>query len=351
MDFEPNDEQRMIADSAARVFEDLGYPGRATGDAGWQALADLGLLDAAMPEVLGGFAAGLDDLLYLLVETGRKAAPEPLIGAAILPGLALSRAGEAAPAALSEGPYCLADGTGLSLTGGALSGQLSVVPGADLARALLVCLPGDRLSALPMDAPGLTRTACRLADGRGAADLELDGVTLAEGALGAPVPGLGDWLRDAAATAFAADALGAMLTLREMTLDYLKERRQFGRPIGSFQALQHAMVDIHHDTEHFLSLCHLAAHACGGDDAAARQRAVSALKLFLGVRMRKAAASAIQLHGGIGMTDEYALGQLVKRVLVADMLNGNAASHGARLAAIIADEIRAMPAKTEEKIA
>ena len=136
------------------------------------------------------------------------------------------------------------------------------------------------------------------------------------------------------------DALGALFAIREMTQSYLGDRKQFGRPLGSFQSLQHAMVDIHHDTEHFLSLTQLAALACDADDHAMRVRAAASVKTFLGGRMRKAAATAIQLHGGIGVTEEYALGRLVKRVLLADMLNGSADAHAARLARLIAEETR-----------
>lgn len=326
MDFTPNDEQRMIADSFAKVFAD--------GD-GWDALADLGLLSATYPEGMGGIGAGLGDLVYALIEAGRAATTAPLIGAAILPGLALSRAGAAAPAVGAATLALSADTDDLTVSDNSLSGTVQVVPGADVARAVLLCLPDDRLAVVACDGAGMQRDIYALVDGRGAADLRLSG---AQAMIGAPVPGLRDWLRDVAATAYAADALGAMLALRDMTLAYLKERKQFGRPLGSFQALQHAMVDIHHDTEHFLSLTHLAVRMCDGDDAAARMRMVSGLKRFLGGRMRRAGASAIQLHGGIGVTQEYALGGYVKRVLLADMLNGSSETHAARLAGIIACE-------------
>ncbi len=326
MDFSTTDEQRMIADSYARVFAD--------GD-GWAELSELGLLAATYPEDRGGIGAGLGDMAHALVEAGRAAALAPLIGAAILPGLALSRAGTAAPAVEGNGLCLSVETDEVVLAGERLSGVLRVVAGGDMAEAVLLCLPGDRLAAMAFDAPGVTRQTYALLDGRGAADVHLDGVKVT---LGEAVPGLRDWLCDAAATAYALDALGAMLALRDMTQAYLKQRKQFGRPLASFQALQHAMVDIYHDTEQFLSLAHLAARMCDGDDAPARMRTVSAVKRFLGGRMRKASASAIQLHGGIGVTQEYALGRYVKRVLLADMLNGSADHHGARLARIIASE-------------
>lgn len=348
MDFAPNDEQRLIAEGFARVFADQGYPAGSEGGDAWAALEELGLLAAAYPEAQDGIGAGMGDLVHALIEAGRAAAPEPVIGTAILPGLALSRAGAAAPD-VPEGRLCLAtDVSDLSVTDRGLDGVLRVVPGADAAEAVIVALADDRLAVVPMDR--FRRDAYRLVDGRGAADLHLSSVPLAAGA---PVPGLSDWLKDAAATAFAADALGAMLALREMTQAYLNERRQFGRPLGSFQALQHAMVDIYHDTEHFLSLVHLAARTCDGGEQAMRIRSVSAAKRYLGGRLRRAVASAIQLHGGIGVTEEYTLGRFVKRVMVADMLNGSADAHGTRLARLIAEETRVAgaPAQQEEKVA
>lgn len=344
MDFAPDTEQRMIADSFAKVF--------ATGDVTgqdrrvWADLQDLELLHVAWPEARGGFAAGMGELVHTLIEAGRYAAPEPLIGAAILPGLALARAGALAPET-SDVVLCLAvAGDDLHLIGGQLDGVIKVVPGADVAQAVLVCLPDDRLFLLPVDASGLSRTPYKLLDGRGAADLHFASVDLASGTLGGETLGMGEWLQDAAATAFAADALGAVLALRDMTQDYLKTRQQFGRPLGSFQVLQHAMVDIYHDTEHFFSLVHLAARTCDNPDAAFRMRAVSAVKRYLGGRMRRVIASAIQLHGGIGVTEEYSLGRLAKRVLIADMLNGSADCHGARLARLIAEETKPIPCKT-----
>jgi alkylation response protein AidB-like acyl-CoA dehydrogenase len=348
MDFAPNDEQRLIAEGFAKIFVDQGYPAQNESGDAWLALEELGLLSAAYPEARDGIGAGIGDLVHTLVEVGRAAAPEPVIGAAILPGLALSRAGVDAPDT-PEGQLCLAtDVSDLTVTDCDLQGVLRVVPGADVADAVIVALADDRLAVVPMDM--VQRESYRLVDGRGAADLHLKSVPLAAGA---PVLGISDWLKDAAATAFAADALGAMLALREMTQGYLKERSQFGRPLASFQSLQHAMVDIYHDTEHFFSLVHLAARTCDGGEEAMRVRTVSAVKRYLGGRMRRAAASAIQLHGGIGVTEEYMLGRFVKRLMVADMLNGSADAHGARLARLIAKETRLAkaPILEEEKVA
>lgn len=328
MDFTPTQEQRMIADSFARVFAEAQTEPR------WATFCALELVAATWPEARGGAAFTLGDMVPALMETGRAAAVEPVIGCAILPGLMLARAGAAAPD-LPGGTLCVADGAELTQSGEALSGRLRAVPGGAEADHVLICLSGDIPAVFRID----WRDAYALVDGRGAADITLDAARPV--AIGKAVPGLAEWARDAAATAFAADALGAMLAVRDLTLDYLKQRKQFGRPLGSFQVLQHAMVDFYHDTEHFQSLVLLAARACDEDDTVLRMRAVSSAKRYLGGRIRRSAASAIQLHGGIGMTEDYALGARVKRVLVADMLNGSADAHAVRLAGIIAQETRA----------
>ncbi|WP_169052718.1 acyl-CoA dehydrogenase family protein [Pseudooceanicola onchidii] len=322
MDFSPTDDQRMIADSFARVFE---------GGGGQAELDELGLLLAAHPEATGGFGAGVADLVPALVECGRAATQAPVIGAAFLPGLALTRAG-----IWAEGPACLDPEAEVRIDDDRLTGVLPVVPGADVADRLVMCLPDDRLAVVPLSVAEVVPFA--LVDGRGAAEVRLDG---ARATITDTVPGLTGAIQDSAVTLYAAEALGALYAIREMTQAYLKERRQFGRPLGSFQALQHAMVDLYHDIEHFQSLVHLAARCCDGPDVAMRLRSVSALKRYLGGRMRRAAASAIQMHGGIGVTEEYALGRYVKRVIVADLLNGSADDHGARLARLIAEETRA----------
>lgn len=332
MDFAPTEDQRLIADSFASVF-------KSAGSDDWTTLEESDLTRATWPEAAGGAAMTLADMVPALIETGRAASIAPVIACGILPGLALVRAGITLPD-LPEARICaIADLTGLRDESGKLSGSLPVAPGADAANQFLLCLPSGDLGVFTAT-PG-TLSPRQLLDGRGAAYVqprELRKLHAFQGSAD-----LTEWLRDVSATAFAADALGAMMALRDMTLDYLKQRKQFGKPLGAFQALQHAMVDIHHETEHFQSLVLLAAFACTGEDDALRIRAVSAMKRFLGTRIRTAAASAIQLHGGIGVTEEYPLGRYVKRVLVADTLMGSADFHGKRLSRLIADETRSTP--------
>lgn len=336
MKFTPTEDQRMIADSFAGVLQNVDRDD-------WAALKDLGLTHATWPEAAGGADMTLAEMVPALIETGRAASATPVISCGILPGLAMERAGATLPD-MADAQICsIADVSGLRGDAGGLSGSLPVVPGADAAEHFLLCLPDGYLGIFTAEQGAVQ--PCQLLDGRGAAHVQPAQLRKLHTVQGPD--DLTDWLQDAAATAFAADALGAMFALRDMTLDYLKQRKQFGRPLGAFQALQHAMVDIHHETEHFHSLVLLAAIACTGEDEALRMRAVSAMKRFLGTRIRKAAASAIQLHGGIGMTEEYPLGRYVKRVLVADMLMGSADFHGKRLSRQIADESRTPPLQKE----
>lgn len=358
LDFTPNPEQRMIADTMAQVLADHGLPSPAPPDpaAIWQAMAGLGMAGLPFSEAQGGAGLGVPDMVCALIEAGRFGADLPLLSSVLLPALCLRHMGpDALPvdlvAALVAGQVTLGaavdDAPLQPLTvraehgGFALSGRKVACLGADTATAHLLTTQ-DAVFLLPADAPGLHCERYSLVDGRGAADLHLDAVVLpASAQIGDAL--LAALLRDAGALALAAEALGAMERINAMTLDHLKTRRQFGQPIGRFQVLQHMMVDMVHETEHLTSLVQLAAMECDtnhGDGNAAdrRARAVSRLRRHLANRIRPAAAAAIQLHGGIGMTAEYVLGAQVKRVLVADMLYGTADDHAARLRRLLAEE-------------
>lgn len=320
------EDQRMIANSLAGAGGD------------WDALTELGLLGLTVSEAAGGAGLGVADAIPALAEAARSAPMGSVIAGAVLPGLAataldLPHAGAIAGGRLRAVVALPANCGDLHVDGTTLSGRIEVLPGADTAELLILCL-SENCATIALDSPGLTRDSYALADGQPAADLVLDKVGFVP--ITAPKGSAGR-LQDAAALALCADALGAMITIREMTRDYIATRKQFGRAIGSFQALQHAMVDIYHGSEDYLSLV---LRAAGGFDGLDRARLVSAAKRCCGTRMRAAAASAVQLHGGIGMTQEYALGALVRRVLVADMLNGSADDHAARLGRIIANTAR-----------
>ncbi len=357
LDFTPNTEQRMIADTMAQVLAGHGLPATTAPDpaALWQALAGLGMAGLPFAEAQGGAGLGVPDMVCALIEAGRFGADLPLLASVLLPALCLRHAGpDALPkdlvAALVNGQITLGaavdDAPLQPLTvraapdGFVLAGRKVACLGADTAAHLVTTQ--DAVFLLPADTPGLHRERYSLVDGRGAADLQLDAVALpATAQIGDA--SLAALLRDAGALALAAEALGAMERINAMTLDHLKTRHQFGQPIGRFQVLQHMMVDMVHETEHLTSLVQLAAMECDtnhddGSTADRRARAVSRLRRHLSNRIRPAAAAAIQLHGGIGMTAEYVLGSLVKRVLVADMLYGSADDHAARLRRLLVEE-------------
>ena len=358
MDFSLSDEQRMVADSVAQVLGDHGLPSAGAVDhaALWRALAGLELAGLPFPASVGGAGLGVSDLTFALIEGGRFGADLPLVSSVLLPALCLRHGGpETLPselvAALVAGHALLGAAVDdapqepliaqPARDGFLLAGRKVACLNAVGAAAHLVLTP-DAVFLVPADTRGLSVEPYALVDGRAAADLRFDGVALPVTARigGAALARL---LRDAGALALAADALGAMLRINVLTLEHLKTRQQFGQKIGRFQALQHRMVDMVHETEHMTSLVYRAAMACddAGEDGGTA-RAVSQLRRHLATRIRPAAAAAIQLHGGIGMTAEYVLGALVKRVLVADMLFGTADDHAARLRHLLVAEAAAL---------
>ena len=188
---------------------------------------------------------------------------------------------------------------------------------------------GIGLFLLPSDAKGLNLRAYPTIDGLRAAELELDGVIVpAEAVLGAP----GETFPAIEATvargivALCGEAVGAMETCCDMTLDYLKQRKQFGVAIGSFQVLQHRMVDLRGELEQARSMAILAAGRLEAERDE-RERAVSAAKNLIGRAGRTIAEESIQLHGGIGMTWEYALPHFAKRLVMIDHLLGDEDHH------------------------
>ena len=196
------------------------------------------------------------------------------------------------------------------------------------------------LSPSSASAPGVSVRGYKLVDGRGAADVEFKDVELGSDALLGEASAAGpviEQVADLGAAALCAEAIGAIEMINEMTLEYLKTRQQFGRPIGSFQALQHRMVDLYLEYEHAKSLVFVASAMADDGNADERAKAVSAAKSYIGDKGRDIAKDAVQLHGGMGVTREYALGDYVKRVLVTDMLFGDADHHLERFGRISAD--------------
>jgi alkylation response protein AidB-like acyl-CoA dehydrogenase len=217
-----------------------------------------------------------------------------------------------------------------------LSGAKSMVLHAHAADTLIIVArsagaerdpDGLSLFLVPRDAPGVSLRDCPTVDGLRAADLVLDGVRVGSDALlGAPdgaFPALAAVI-DFASVAVAAEAVGALEEANRITLEYLKTREQFGRKIGSFQALQHRMVEMFMEAELARSLVMAAAIELD-EDAPRREATVAAAKLRVGRAIKLVGPNAIQLHGGMGMTVEYAIGHYFKRLTAIEIWFGNSA--------------------------
>lgn len=332
MDYGFTEEQAMLGDSLARTL-DRG------GDAA--ALFDLGAGAALLPEDQGGFGGTGTDLMVVFRALGRGMAVTPLIDSVVLGAAVLAAAGEtdlAEAAATGSARIAMAlgepgqrydHGTGTTRADAdRVTGAKSLVAGAEDATHLIVSATGG-LWLAEAGAPGLSMRGYPLMDGGRAAEVTLDSV---------PARRLGDAAllarpMAAAILATCADALGVMERAVDLTTEYLKTRRQFGRPIGSFQALQHRMADLVNEVEMARSAVWNLALALDGPD---RERHVAATKSLVGRVARRVAEETVQMHGGIGMTEEYALAPMVRRLLAADARFGDSDHHLERFMALSA---------------
>jgi len=359
MNFSLSDEQQMLADSARR-FVQGGYQPETL----WHQFAELGWLALPFDEDDGGLGAGLVETMVLLEELGRGGVITPYLATVVLGGGILRRADAGWRARyvpdLVAGDLQLAlavdeqervfapENTALEAReeggGFVLSGRKTVVLNGDQADRILVLArtsgePGDQqgLSLFLLDptSEGVTLTPHRLVDGHRAARLQLDAVRLSADTLIFPKDTAFEPVRqvlDEAILALGAEAVGALTVLLDDTVEYSKTRKQFGVPIGSFQVLQHRMADMFMALEQTRSLLLAATLKTleGHDDA---RQAVHALKARIGGAGRHIAQEAVQLHGGMGMTDELAVGHYFKRITAMDGLFGGADQHLAAFAA------------------
>lgn len=373
MDLSYSEDQTLLADSVARfVRNEYGFETRralAAGDAGfdaanWKAFAELGWLAIPFAEADGGLGGDPVATMVLMEQFGRGLVVEPYVPGILLGGALVAAAGDeaqrrrllggliAGDAHLAfahgepEGRYTLAHvATRAEAADGgfALTGRKSVVHNAEAADSLIVSArtegattdsDGLSLFVVPRGADGLTLRPYRTIDGLRAAEVALDGVAVAPDAvLGAPggaFPVIEETV-DRATAAVCAEAVGIMDVLRETTLEYLKTRKQFGRPLGSFQALQHRAVDMLVACEEARSLVLMATLSLDSPPAE-RRRAVSAAKAHIGSAGRKVGQEAVQMHGGMGVTDELKVGHYFKRLTMIDTFFGDAAHHLDRFA-------------------
>jgi alkylation response protein AidB-like acyl-CoA dehydrogenase len=335
----------------------------------WRSFAEeLGILGATLPESVGGSGGGPVESMVIAEELGRALVIEPYIDTVVVAGGLLQHAGgQAAETVLEricEGSAVVALAVTEVASGDhwesiatravrdadenwVITGSKTVVMDAPLATHLLIAArtegaPGDfrgiSLFLVEFDAaappPGLRVHGYRTIDDRQAADLEFDGLRLPVGALlsddGWP---LLSRARDEGAAAVCAEAVGLMRTVLADTVAYCKQRQQFGAPIGSFQVLQHRMVDMYMELEQSVAASYLAMLNLDAEPEG-RARAVSAAKATVGRAARFVGQNAVQLHGGMGMTEELAIGHYFKRLTALQYEFGSTDHHRNRYAAL-----------------
>ncbi len=374
MNFTFSDEQLLIRDMAERFFRDE-YDletrrKHQAKDGGfcretWAQFAEMGWLALGIPEDLGGVGGGAVEMAILMEAMGGGLAVEPFLSTVVLGG-SLLREGAAEDvreellSRLAAGELLLsfayaeaqsrydlndvatrarADGDGYVIDGAKIvalhagtADKIAVTArtsGEDRDR------DGITIFLIDADAPGLSVRDYPTVDGLRAGDLALEGVRVGADAVLGSVGGgleLAESVVDRAAALVAAEAAGAMAALTRGTVDYLKERKQFGRPLGDFQALQHRMTEMYMETELTRSLAYMAAVLQDGEDRAAARRASSQAKAKAGQAGRLIGQEAVQLHGGMGVTDEMPVGHYFKRLTMIDHSFGDSAHHLDRLA-------------------
>ena len=369
MDFTFSAEQELLRDGLSKFLAgryDL-ETSRAAAKSGpgwqpdiWQSFAEeLGILGAALPEDAGGIGGGPVEVMLIAEALGHALVIEPYVDTAVVAAGLLLRSGSAPAGPVLEE---IASGTAVVALAAAeadsgdrwqdvqttaardgddwvLRGDKIMVVNAPLATHLLVTArtPGG-VSLFLVDVSesrdGLVMHSYRTVDDRRAADLELRDIRLPGDALlgaeGEAWPSIAQ-ARDQGAAAVCAEAVGNMRKVLADTVEYAKQRQQFGQPIGSFQALQHRMVDMHMELEQSVSAVYLAVLNLGAD-AQTRARAVSAAKATVGRAARFIGQNAVQLHGGMGMTEELAIGHYFKRLTAVQYEYGSTDHHVTRYA-------------------
>ncbi|MGB5811613.1 MAG: acyl-CoA dehydrogenase family protein [Polyangiales bacterium] len=368
MDFELDQDQQMLAKTVADFAKnespverfrklrdsDLGYD-----PAVWKSMGDLGWLGVPFPESVGGFGGGFVECAAILENLATTLVPEPYLASVVLGGLTLLHAGNEAQhvaylTPMIEGDTTLAlayseaqsrydvsavettaaaDGSGYTITGE----KVWVLNGhnADHLIVSAKAAGGVTLFVVPRNAPGVTVKIAKMIDGHKAAFVRFDGVVVgADARLGEEGSGVGVLNRttDYAAAGAVAEAVGIATTMLFMTTDYLGTREQFGAKIGSFQALQHRAVDMYAEVELLRSIAMASMVRADEEDDSARHLDVSAAKYQLATGGVWVAQQALQLHGGIGVTDEHDIGLYFKRMYTLNALFGDEEHHVARFA-------------------
>ena len=371
MDFSFTEEQSMLRDTVASYLADhysfdqrkaalATQPGWSP--AIWKAFAEeLGILGAPFSEELGGLGGGPVENMIVMQEMGRALVVEPYLATVVIGGGFLKHSGHANAEALigqiiageaifafayaePQGRYNLADLKTTAAKDGAgyvLNGHKAVVIGAPYATHLIVTArtgggqrdqDGVSVFIVEKSAAGVSTRDYGTVDGFRASEVTFEGVKLSAEALVGPegraMP-LIEKVVDEAIAATCAEACGVLSKLHEGTLDYTKQRKQFGQPISAFQVLQHRMVDMFIQVEQAVSMTYMATIKLSDDDKE-RAKACAAAKVQIGKAAKFVGQNAIQLHGGMGMTDEMAIGHYFKRSTMIESAFGSVDHHLAR---------------------
>jgi pimeloyl-CoA dehydrogenase small subunit len=362
MDFDLSDEQRLLQDNVERLAAagEGASPASGWSRERWKQFAELGLLALPFSEEDGGLGWGAIETMIVMEAFGKGLVREPYLSTVVIcGGLARHGCAEAMRKDLAtriaagelvaafahterETRHGLSD-VALSARqageGYILDGVKNVVPHGDTAELMFVSArssggrhdrEGVSLFLLDGKAKGLSRRPFALSDGSPGAEIRLDNVSVPAsaliGAAGKASP-LIEHVADEAIAALCAEAVGVMSAMCDMTVAYLKTRKQFGRPIGAFQALQHRAADMFIALEQARSMAVYATMMIGESDEAERSAATSAAKVTIGKSGRFIGEQAVQLHGGIGMTMEYRLGAYFKKMTAIEMMFGDVDHH------------------------
>ncbi|ABD06458.1 Acyl-CoA dehydrogenase-like [Rhodopseudomonas palustris HaA2] len=373
MDFDLSEEQRLLKESVEGLLKSsYDFDSRkkyAKEKDGWSRdvwgkFAEQGLLGLPFSEEDGGFGAGAVETMIVMEALGHSLVLEPYLPTVIIAGGFLRRAGSAAQKAahlpgIIDGSKTFAfaqleknsrwDLGDVSTTakkkgdGWILDGEKFVVLNGEAADTLVVTARtaggqrdrnGVGVFLVPADAKGVSRKGYPTQDGQRAADITFTGVEIgADAVIGDPANGLPliEQVVDDARSALCAEAVGAMDESLTTTVEYIKTRKQFGVPIGSFQVLQHRAADMFVAAEQARSMAMFATMAADFDDAKERANAIAAAKVQIGKSAKFVGQQSIQLHGGIGMTMEAKIGHYFKRLTMIEQTFGDTDHHLARV--------------------
>ncbi len=370
MDFDLSEDQRLLQDSLSKLLKDkYGFEqrkGYMASDSGWSrevwaAYAELGLLAMPFAEDDGGLGYGAVETMIVAEQMGRSLTLEPFMTTVVMGGGFLRHGATADQRAamvpqIAEGKLLLAfahtevqsrfdlhdvatsakkDGDGW-----VIEGRKGVVVHGDTADQIIVTarVSGERrdrdgieVFLVPADATGVSRRGFKTSDGQRAADITFDSVKVGAEAKLTGGLALVERVADETIAALSAEAIGCMEAAKDLTIDYLKTRKQFGRAIGTFQSLQHRAAEMMVCLEQARSMAMLAAMTASEKDDAERRRLMRAVKVEIGRNARFVGQQTVQMHGGIAMTMEYAGGHYLKRLTVIENMFGDMDHHLAAL--------------------